>query len=83
MPILVSIDVRNKEPHHAQTSPHPSGLAMAHRPSDSTALHLIAVPLLIIASLLIISGVLSLNLADISIGIIAVFASLGLLHHAH
>ncbi|WP_413776168.1 hypothetical protein [Pseudomonas sp. B21-056] len=47
------------------------------------ALHLIAVPLLIIASLLIISGVLSLNLADISIGIIAVFASLGLLHHAH
>ncbi|UVL85619.1 hypothetical protein LOY35_08590 [Pseudomonas sp. B21-028] len=47
------------------------------------ALHLIAVPLLIIASLLIISGTLNLNLADISIGIIAVFASLGLLRHPH
>lgn len=47
------------------------------------ALQLIAVPLLIIASLLIISGALNLDLADISIGIIAVFASLGLLHHTH
>ncbi|AOE64683.1 hypothetical protein QZH45_10100 [Pseudomonas corrugata] len=46
-------------------------------------LQLIAVPLLIIASLLIISGALNLDLADISIGIIAVFASLGLLRHTH
>ncbi|CAH0320319.1 hypothetical protein E3Z27_08510 [Pseudomonas mediterranea] len=46
-------------------------------------LQLIAVPLLIIASLLIVSGALNLNLADISIGIIAVFASLGLLRQPH
>ncbi|TWC21875.1 hypothetical protein FBY06_1061 [Pseudomonas sp. SJZ085] len=46
-------------------------------------LQLIAAPLLIIASLLIISGALKLNLADISIGIIAVFASLGLLRQPH
>jgi hypothetical protein len=46
-------------------------------------LQLIAVPLLIIASLLIVWGMLNRDLADISIGIIAVFASLGLLRHPH
>ncbi|CDF93875.1 MULTISPECIES: hypothetical protein, partial [unclassified Pseudomonas] len=47
------------------------------------ALQLIAVPLLIIASLLIVSGTLNRDLADISLGIIAVFASLGLLRHPY
>ncbi|WP_260955189.1 hypothetical protein [Pseudomonas citri] len=51
-----------------------------HHPSTSL---LIAVPLLIIACLLMVLGVFSSNLADIAIGIISVIAALGLQRHDH
>lgn len=53
--------------------PHPTHLV----------LHLIAVPLFIIAFLLIVSGVFSLSLADVAVGIIGLLAALGLQHHCH
>lgn len=45
-------------------------------------LHLIAVPLFIVAFLLMVSGVFSQSLADVAIGIIGVAAALGLQHHS-
>lgn len=45
--------------------------------------HQIAVPLFIVGSLLMISGVFSLDLASIAIGVISLIAALGLQHHGH
>ncbi|MNE43768.1 hypothetical protein D3C80_1379620 [compost metagenome] len=46
-------------------------------------LHLIAVPLFILAFLLIVSGVFSLNLGNVAIGIVGLLAALGLQRHGH
>lgn len=55
----------------------------SHRPPTNLVLHLIAVPLFIIAFLLIVSGVFSSSLADVAIGIIGLLAALGLQRHCH
>ncbi|SEE40731.1 hypothetical protein SAMN04490188_3720 [Pseudomonas kilonensis] len=54
-----------------------------HRRPTNLVLHLIAVPLFIIAFLLIVSGVFSMSLGDVAIGIIGLLAALGLQHHCH
>ncbi len=54
-----------------------------HRPPTHLVLHLIAVPLFIIAFLLIVSGVFSLSLGDVAIGTIGLLAALGLQRHGH
>ncbi|AHL32997.1 terminase [Pseudomonas brassicacearum] len=54
-----------------------------HRHPTNQVLHLMAVPLFIIAFLLMVSGVFSLNPADVAIGIIGVVAALGLQRHGH
>lgn len=46
-------------------------------------LHLIAVPLFIVAFLLIVSGVFSLSLVSVAIGVIGIVAALGLQRHGH
>lgn len=46
-------------------------------------LQLIAVPLFIVAFLLIVSGVFSLSLASVAIGVIGIVAALGLQRHGH
>lgn len=54
-----------------------------HRHPTNLVLHLIAVPLFIVAFLLIVSGVFSLSLGDVAIGIIGLLAALGLQRHGH
>lgn len=54
-----------------------------HRHPTNLVLHLIAVPLFIVAFLLIVSGVFSLSLGDVAIGVIGVIAALGLQRHGH
>lgn len=54
-----------------------------HRHPTNRTLHLMAVPLFIIAFLLMVSGVFSLNPADVIIGIIGMVAAFGLQHHGH
>ncbi|MGF0236923.1 hypothetical protein ACQR3P_22755 [Rhodococcus sp. IEGM1300] len=51
--------------------------------SAHIALQLIAVPLFIVAFLLIVSGVFSLSFASVAIGIVGVFAALGLQRRGH
>ncbi|MGF6399285.1 putative membrane protein YGL010W [Pseudomonas frederiksbergensis] len=57
-------------PHHHQDPPH-------------LVLHRIAVPLFIVAFLLMVSGGFSLDLANIAIGVIGLLAALGLQRHGH
>lgn len=54
-----------------------------HRQPTHQVLQLIAIPLFIVAFLLIVTGMFKLNLADVAIGIIGVFASLALQRHRH
>ena len=54
-----------------------------HQDPTHQVLHLIAVPLFIVAFLLMVSGVFSLDLASIAIGVIGLLAALGLKHHGH
>ncbi|MCP2071252.1 UNVERIFIED_ORG: heme/copper-type cytochrome/quinol oxidase subunit 4 [Pseudomonas lini] len=54
-----------------------------HRQPTHQASYLMAVPLFIIAFVLMVSGVFSQSLADVAIGIIGVVAALGLQHHSH
>jgi len=54
-----------------------------HQHPTNLVLHLIAVPLFIVAFLLIVSGVFSLSLANIAIGVIGVIAALALQRHGH
>ncbi len=51
--------------------------------STHQALQLIAVPLFIVAFLLIVSGVFSLSLANVAIGVVGVVAALGLQRRNH
>jgi hypothetical protein len=54
-----------------------------HQDPTNPVLHLIAVPLFIVAFLLMVSGVFSLDLASIAIGVIGLLAALGLQRHGH
>jgi hypothetical protein len=54
-----------------------------HQHPTNLVLHLIAVPLFIVAFLLIVSGVFSLSLASVAIGVIGILAALGLQRHGH
>ena len=54
-----------------------------HQHPTNLALHLIAVPLFIIGFLLIVSGVFSLSLPSVVIGVIGIVAALGLQRHGH
>ena len=59
--------------HYPQNHQHPTNLA----------LHLIAVPLVIVGFLLIASGVFSLSLASFVVGIVGLVAGLALQRHGH
>ncbi len=52
-----------------------------HQHPTNLVLHLIAVPLFIVAFLLIVSGVFSLSFANVAIGVIGLLAALGLQRH--
>jgi phage terminase small subunit len=54
-----------------------------HQHPTNLVLHLIAVPLFIVAFLLIVSGVFSLSLASVAIGVIGIVAALALQRHGH
>ncbi|WP_095078644.1 Mpo1-like protein [Pseudomonas sp. Irchel s3h17] len=54
-----------------------------HQHPTNLVLHLIAVPLFILAFLLIVSGVFGLNLGNVAIGIVGLLAALGLQRHGH
>ena len=53
----------------------------SHQHSTNQVLQLIALPLFIIGFLLIASGVFSLNLASVAVGVVALLAALALQHH--
>lgn len=59
------------------------GYAANHRNSTNLALHLLAVPLFILAALLLLDGVWSLSLTSIAVGVIGLVAALGLQGHGH
>lgn len=52
-----------------------------HQHPTDLVLHLMAVPLFIVAFLLIVSGVFSLSFANVAIGVIGLLAALGLQRH--
>ena len=52
-----------------------------HQHPTNLALQLIAVPLLIIGFLLIVSGVFSLSLASVAVGVVGVLAGVALQRH--
>ena len=54
-----------------------------HSNPTNLVLHLIAVPLFIVAFLLIVSGVFALSAASVAIGVIGLLAALGLQRHGH
>ncbi|QLG92247.1 terminase [Pseudomonas yamanorum] len=53
----------------------------SHQHSANQVLQLIALPLLIIGFLLVASGVFSLNLASVAVGVIGLLAAMALQHH--
>ncbi|MCU7650081.1 terminase [Pseudomonas piscis] len=55
----------------------------SHQHPTNLVLHLIAVPLFIVGFLLIASGVFSLSLLSLAIGVIGILAALGLQRHGH
>ena len=59
------------------------GYADTHRHPTNLTLHLLAVPLFILAALLLLDGVFSLSLTSIAIGVIGLVAALGLQRHGH
>jgi len=54
-----------------------------HQHPTNLVLHLIAVPLFIVASLLMVSGVFGLSFGNFAIGVIGVVAALALQSHGH
>ncbi|KFE51407.1 hypothetical protein IV01_24470 [Pseudomonas syringae] len=52
-----------------------------HRHPTSLVLNVMAVPLFILAALLIIDGVVSLSFASLAIGVIGLIAALGIQRH--
>lgn len=54
-----------------------------HQHPTHFVLQLIAVPLFIIGFLLVVSGVFSMNLPSVAVGIVGLLAALGLQRHGH
>jgi phage terminase small subunit len=54
-----------------------------HRHPANLVLHLIAVPMFILAALLILDGLFSLSFTSIAIGVIGLVAALGFQRHGH
>lgn len=54
-----------------------------HRNPTNLVLHLIAVPLFIVGFLLLVSGVFSLSIANVAIGVVGLVAALALQRHGH
>jgi len=54
-----------------------------HRNPVNLVLHLIAVPLFIIGTLLVLSGLFELDLGEIAVGVIGLIAALGLQRQGH
>ena len=54
-----------------------------HRNPTNLVLHLIAVPLFILAFLLIVSGVFGMSFLNVAIGVVGLLAALGLQRHGH
>ncbi|MEG1040376.1 MAG: Mpo1-like protein [Pseudomonas sp.] len=54
-----------------------------HRNPTNLVLHLIAVPLFILGVLLVLSGLFSLDLGQLAVGVIALIAGLGLQRQGH
>jgi uncharacterized membrane protein YGL010W len=50
---------------------------------SNMVLHLIVVPLFILAALLILDGVFSMSFSSLAIGVIGLIAALGIQRHAH
>ena len=55
----------------------------SHQHPTDPVLHMIAVPLFIVAFLLMVSAVFSLDLASFAIGVIGLLAALSLQRHGH
>ncbi len=55
----------------------------SHQNPTNLGLQLIAVPLLIIGFLLLASGVFSLSLASVAVGVVGVLAGVALQRHGH
>ncbi|KEY89380.1 DUF962 domain-containing protein [Pseudomonas capeferrum] len=54
-----------------------------HRHPANLVLHLIAVPLFMLGTLLVLSGLFALDLGQIAVGVISLIAGLGLQRHGH
>lgn len=59
------------------------GYAANHRNGTNLALHLVAVPLFIVAALVLLDGLLSLSLGSILLGVIGLVASLAIQGRGH
>ena len=59
------------------------GYADNHRNPTNLVLHVIAVPLFIIAALLILDGLFALSFSSIAIGVIGLIAAMGFQRHGH
>ncbi|MDB5980969.1 MAG: hypothetical protein JWQ69_1984 [Pseudomonas sp.] len=59
------------------------GYAANHQHPTNLVLHVIAVPLFIIAALLILDGLLELSFSSIAIGVIGLIAAMAFQRHGH
>lgn len=59
------------------------GYAANHRNSTNLALHIIAVPLFVLATVILVSGLLQLSLSSIALGVIGIVASLAIQGRGH
>lgn len=59
------------------------GYANYHRNGTNLALHLVAIPLFIVAALVLLDGLLSLSLGSILLGVIGMVASLAIQGRGH
>ncbi|GAC1031165.1 DUF962 domain-containing protein [Pseudomonas sp. No.21] len=57
--------------------------ARNHRHPTNLVLHLLAVPLFIVATLVLLDGLFTLSVLNIALGVIGLAASLGLQSHGH
>ncbi|AGI25027.1 hypothetical protein H681_15795 [Pseudomonas sp. ATCC 13867] len=59
------------------------GYAANHRNPTNLALHILAVPLFILASVILVSGLLRLHLSGVALGVIGIVASLAIQGRGH
>lgn len=59
------------------------GYAANHRNSTNLALHIIAVPLFVLAAVILVSGLFQLSLSSIALGVIGIVASLAIQGRGH